>query len=108
MSDFYWGVLLGFGGGIVVCLGFFWANRIRSRPVVVAEPPTKDQEVGAQLLDTLLHDPLEELRQNLRMKFLHDEVKINRAIEFERERAPTASEEELMKAAIYRWERENR
>lgn len=48
-----------------------------------------------------------ELRQNLRLKFLHQEDKVEDAIQFERDRMPTASLEELMQAAITRWERDN-
>ena len=51
---------------------------------------------------------LHELRQNLRVKLLYQEDKIDAAIAFERERNPTASLESLMHAAIERWERDNR
>ena len=50
----------------------------------------------------------EALRQNLRVKLLHQEDKIDAAIAFERERNPAGSEEQLMKSAIERWERDNR
>src|SRR4051812_21897823 len=50
----------------------------------------------------------EALRQNLRVKLLHQDEKMDAAIAFERERNPSASEEQLMKAAIERWERDNR
>lgn len=49
-----------------------------------------------------------ELRQDLRRKVLYDEDKIERLVQFERERMPTASLEECLVAAIQRWERENR
>ena len=53
-------------------------------------------------------DPkLEGLRQNLRVKLLYQEDKVDAAIAFERERNPTATMEESMKAAIARWERDN-
>jgi hypothetical protein len=52
-------------------------------------------------------DTANELRQNLRLKFLYDEAKIDRAIAVERERNPQASEVELMQAAIHGWERDN-
>jgi hypothetical protein len=55
------------------------------------------------------NDPkLEPLRQNLRLKLLYQEDKVDAAIEFERERNPTATLEECMKAAIARWERDNK
>lgn len=56
---------------------------------------------------------VEELRQNLRLKVMHDEAKIDNLIELEREELrrngqwePTV--EDLMQRAIERWERENR
>jgi hypothetical protein len=48
------------------------------------------------------------LRQDLRTKFLHDEQKVIDAIALERERSPNADEIELLKLAIYRYERDNR
>ena len=48
------------------------------------------------------------LRQNLRVKLLYQEDKIDAVIEFERERDPSASTNQLMRAAIARWERDNR
>jgi hypothetical protein len=55
------------------------------------------------------NDPnLESLRQNLRLKLLYQEDKIDAAIEYERERNPSATLEECMKAAIARWERDNK
>ena len=51
---------------------------------------------------------LRALRQNLRVKFLHDESKVERALVFERNRMPNAPEVQLLESAIYRWERDNR
>jgi MYXO-CTERM domain-containing protein len=51
---------------------------------------------------------IEALRQNLRVKFLYDEVRIDRAIAFERVRNPEGDIAELMQSAIERWERDNR
>jgi hypothetical protein len=48
------------------------------------------------------------LRQNLRLKFMYDEIKIDRAIAHERQRAPNADINQLMRSAIERWERDNR
>jgi hypothetical protein len=47
------------------------------------------------------------LRQNLRLKVLYDEAKIDRLIQAERDRAPNAGLAELMRNAIDRWERDN-
>jgi hypothetical protein len=49
-----------------------------------------------------------KLRQNLRLKVMHDEAKVDRLIDFERKYNPNGSEAELMQAAIDRWERDNR
>src|SRR5262249_31858245 len=56
------------------------------------------------------NDPAEvaRLRQNLRLKVFHDEVLIDRLVQAERERMPTASEVEWYRAAVERWERDNR
>lgn len=53
------------------------------------------------------------LRQNLRMKVMYDEAKIDRLIEFEREELKRKGQretpvEDLMERAISRWERDNR
>jgi hypothetical protein len=52
------------------------------------------------------------LRQNLRLKLLYDEAKIDRLIDFEshelmRKGRTKESVEDLMERAIARWEREN-
>ncbi len=60
-----------------------------------ASPATQDTPEEAQL------------RQNLRVKLLHQEDKIDAAIAFERERNLGASQAELMRSAIARWERDN-
>jgi hypothetical protein len=55
----------------------------------------------------------EGLRQNLRIKVMYDEAKIDRLIEFERSELKRMGEsdttlEDLMERAIARWERDNR
>jgi hypothetical protein len=52
------------------------------------------------------------LRQNLRLKLLYDEAKMDRLIDFERQELKRKgrtqeSVEDLMERAIARWEREN-
>lgn len=47
---------------------------------------------------------LEKLRQNLRLKTLYNEQLIDHLIQIERDRSPNASLQELMEAAIARWE----
>ena len=53
-------------------------------------------------------DGVARLRQNLRLKTLHNEGLIDRLVQAERERMPTASEVGCYRGAIERWERENR
>ena len=48
------------------------------------------------------------LRTNLLVKCLHNEKQVDRLIEFERRLTPIASEEQLLQAAINRWEHDNR
>ena len=64
---------------------------------------------GAAPRGPALDDPkLAPLRQNLRVKHLYQEDKVDAAIEFEKERNPTGTMEGWMRAAIDRWERDNR
>jgi hypothetical protein len=46
--------------------------------------------------------------QNLRLKTLHNDMLVHRLVQAERERAPGASDIECYRAAIERWERDNR
>ena len=48
------------------------------------------------------------LRQNLRIKVGWDEAKIDRLIEYEREKLGNLPIQRLMGSAIERWERDNR
>lgn len=50
----------------------------------------------------------ESLRQNLRVKFMYDENKVDRAVAFERERDPHGKEDSWLRAAVDRWEQNNR
>jgi hypothetical protein len=83
-----------------------------SRPAAV----TARGAVRVSLLDELREPPAapaaavdaDALRQNLRLKCMYDEAKIDRLIQAERERTPGAGVEELMRAAVARWERDNR
>src|SRR5438128_4703097 len=103
MSDILLGLLLGFLGGL--CVGTACGVLLGKRS---AAPPTRDM-AGVPLPEGLLSGPDEEttlrenLRQDLRLKYMYDEDKIDSAIQFERERNPQANDIELMRAAIYRW-----
>jgi len=48
------------------------------------------------------------LRQELGARFLQDQSKVQSAVDYERERNPSGSEEEHLRAAIYRQDRLNR
>lgn len=48
------------------------------------------------------------LRQNLRVKVLYDEAKVDRLVAYERQRTPHATELQYYQFAIDRWERDNR
>ena len=45
------------------------------------------------------------LRQELGSRFFHDQTKVQNSVDYERERNPSGSEEEHLRAAIYRWDR---
>ena len=45
------------------------------------------------------------LTQELSSRFFHDKEKVKSAVAYERERNPSGSEQELLRAAIYRWDR---
>jgi hypothetical protein len=103
MADLMVGILLGAIGGFVV--GFVF-GRVLRRPATDTVPtPLLDSLVAGYQNDA---DTVATLRQDLRTKLLHDEEKIRRAIDFERERMPGAEEVELLRAAIERWQRDNR
>jgi hypothetical protein len=93
------GVLVGVVGTLVV--GTLRSRRNAAAPSAsgtpIAPSPARaeDGEIAA-------------LRQNLRLKVMYDEEKIDRLIQTERERMPNASLRQLMRSAIERWERENR
>jgi hypothetical protein len=109
MGDLLLGLLLGFGVGVAATAAVFLRARRPPSPAAPPAPPPADP-AGKALLDSMLQeaDAATDLRQNLRLKFLYDEEKIEEAIAYERQRQPEASQEELMRAAITRWERENR
>jgi len=106
--------VLGLAAGF--CLGLVYAGLSKSkriaRPVKrPSERPVEQPAAPSISIDDLLAGgpptAADELRQNLRLKFMYDEEKVDRAIATERERDPGAGEEELMRSAIQRWERDN-
>ena len=48
------------------------------------------------------------LRQNLRLKVLYDETKIDNLIAFEKQKQPQGTLQDWMESAIEQWERDNR
>lgn len=109
MGAFLAGLLLGILVGAAGTL-MYTKRKKRPRPTPAKPTPTTtprvslDDIVGAGSQD----DRVEQLRQNLRLKYMYDEEKMERAIAFERERQPQAPPEEHLQAAIERWERDNR
>ena len=75
---------------------------------LLGEAPTHDAATSRQERGENEAQVIERLRQNLRVKFLYQEDQVDHAIELERERTPGATLEQLMRAAIDRYERENR
>jgi len=120
MNELTKGVLLGFILGVVVSgIIVFFLRRSRPRSPNGGPARAADRDEFARLLGsggvagaaaTTRPDVGEaaRLRQNLRVKFLHDEEKVNAALAFERERNPDAGDIDWLRAAIYRWERDNR
>jgi hypothetical protein len=127
VSDFVLGLLVGAvvgaAAGVAVLLG------LRRRPAADGgalpdlpqqraerPPPREAASASVDLLDEVMTESriaskdaeARRLRQDLRARMLHDEEKVERALAAERERAPQASEIELLRAALYRWERDNR
>ena len=106
-------VVLGGVGGVLLTLAVTWLLLRRAARPRELPPP------GASVLEWCMGpDPanrgtadateIAQLRQNLRVKTLHNEGLIDRLVQAERERSPSASEVECYRAAIRRWERENR
>jgi hypothetical protein len=120
MMELAIGILIGLAVG--ASLGFFLGRRSAARPAAPPRPaPAKAAgAVSVALLDEMRDRPgarasaprpgadAAALRQDLRLKCTYDEAKIDRLIDAERERTPRASLEELMQAAVARWERDNR
>ena len=95
---------------VVAALVAVFALRSKRHPKYLAGADVYRSLLGVSAPTTSAppNDPnLEALRQNLRLKLLYQEDKIDAAIEYERQRNPSATLEDRMKAAIARWERDN-
>jgi hypothetical protein len=92
----------------VIAVFAFWRKQQRSRPAANAEVFRSLLNVPGQAAPARADPETEELRQNLRVKLLYQEDKIDQAVAHERERNPGGTSADLMRAAIQRWERDNR
>lgn len=78
-----------------------YRNRPEDSPTVEHRRATSNSSLIPKPPDVPV---LEKLRQNLRLKTLYNEQLIDHLIQIERDRSPNASLQELMEAAIARWE----
>jgi hypothetical protein len=98
----YSDLLIGFGSGVLVCVILYLLLKRSKVPGPRSLPKPQARAIPAN------QELIGRLRQNLRLKVLYDEDKIDRLIDFERHRNPKGSEADLMQSAIERWERQNR
>ena len=82
---------------------YLWLRHKNVRPPRPQRGPAK-----IHFFEPKPRDILAELRQNLRVKVGWDEARIDRLIDLEREKMPSAPLRRLMESAIERWERDNR
>lgn len=111
--------LVGFLAGTI--FGLLLARFLRkpSAPERPLSAATAAAPPNASVLDQILGgedapqapteaDRIHGLRQNLKVKFLHDDAKVEEAINREREHQPNGTMLQWLEAAVFRWERENR
>lgn len=99
--EFFWELVL-----LVIVLGaigLFVAYRINRNRNGVQRKDIDMTSTSAQSSNRLDH-----LNNELLLKVLGDQATARRLVEFERRKTPTNSEAELVRAAIDRWERDNR
>jgi hypothetical protein len=77
--------------------------------------PKEQKEPPAGRIESLVEASVQRssftitrLRSNLLVKCLSNQKQVERLIEFERRRSPSASEEQLLQLAIDRWESDNK
>jgi len=97
--EFFWGLILMVAvlGTIGLCVCYLNRNRKEARSNARDKTSTSDRSPNR----------LDRLNNDLLLKALGDPAKAKRLVEFERRKAPTNSEAELVQAAIDRWERDN-
>lgn len=127
MLEDYPGIIIGVAVAVVVCIIlYFVIKRSKARGKSASSLSKQMVEssgslsLGKESASISRHTPLAashspgspvllvKLRQNLRLKVMHDDAKVDRLINFERKYNPNGSEAELMQAAIDIWERDNR
>jgi hypothetical protein len=96
--------ILGVFAGVVLILAVQWV--LRRQPLSPTDGTLSPAPAQKPAYATV--DEIAPLRQNLRLKTLHNEALIDRLVQAERKQKPTASEVECYRAAIERWERDNR
>jgi hypothetical protein len=97
-------VIIGLIAGVLLALAALWIYRQQATAAANRTMSAALSHKPAQANA----DDIERLRQNLRLKTLHNEALIDRLVQAERERMPAASEAECYRSAIERWERDNR
>jgi hypothetical protein len=113
MSAWTRGLCIGFAAGVVVGAVVFGA-KAASKPrgaTGPSEPVEPREAIPWEEVVVAAPSPEEKvakLRQDLMVKYFYDSDKVERAIQQERERDPNGTEEEWLRGAIMRWERDNR
>jgi len=97
-------IAVGAVGGVLVTV--LVMRSIRTTLGVTARPAQSTPSSAAPIRSD--ESEIVGLRQNLRLKVMYDEAKIDRLIEEERQKKPNASLAQLMQGAIEHWERDNR
>jgi len=80
----------------------------RSGPTLTHRSADSGKAMGSGAAQRDRSAKCEALRQRLRPPLNYDEDKIDRLVEMERDRTPSASEEQLLSAAYERWVQDNR
>jgi hypothetical protein len=91
------------GECFVLALYLTWGTGHPKREPLAFRPPASKKEIDQEVAELIA-----AARKNLLIKVGWDEAKVDRLIEFERERLGNLPVQTLIGAAIERWERDNR
>jgi hypothetical protein len=91
------------GECFVLALYLTWGLAPRKRGTLAFRPPASKEEIEQDVAGLISAG-----RQNLLIKVGWDEAKVDRLIEYEREKLGNLPLQTLIGAAIERWERDNR